>query len=105
MIRRKDAFLLTQVLELDLSHFLDERHFWVVFDEMVAEEWAEGLRLLFSSDRTKEMYNSFYPSERMHWFEDLIHHHLGPWLLGESGEPPTDEEGIQASIEKLDEAV
>lgn len=42
---------------------VDERHFFVAFDEIVLVKWKEGLAILMSSERTKELYFSLYPSE------------------------------------------
>lgn len=54
------------------SQMVDERHFFVVFDEVVRCKWDEGLSILLNSERSKEMYLSFYPSERMFFYENLV---------------------------------
>jgi hypothetical protein len=68
-IRRKEEELLVYFWDTEV---FDERHFFIAVDEMIKQKWPEGLTYLFGSERSKEMYLSFYPSERMHFYEDLI---------------------------------
>jgi len=42
---------------------VDERHFFCCFDEIMLLKWKEGMTILLSSERSKELYFSLYPSE------------------------------------------
>ena len=68
-VRRKQEAVFSELWETEI---FDERHFFAVFDQVVSARWPLGVSILFGSKRTKEMYLSFYPSERMHFYEALI---------------------------------
>lgn len=53
------------------TQIVDERHFFFCFDEIIRCKWTTGISILLTSERTKEMYVSFYPSERMFFYENL----------------------------------